>query len=88
MYIDEASQISITNINEYADNRNKQKFNVLNEELNENEVTESIKNVKNKKSPGDDQINNEMLKSTNKEVILLLTKLFNTILKVGYFPKA
>ena len=43
--------------------------------------------MKNNKSPGDDQITNEMIKCTNKEGIILLTKLFNTILSCGYFPK-
>ena len=88
LYSDETSKSSVTSIDDYADNRTKHKFNVLNDELNENEVTECIRTLKNKKSPGDDQINNEMIKCTNKEGIRLLTKLFNTILKVGYFPKA
>ena len=39
LYFDEKPEIKITNIYEGVDQSNKQKFNVLNEEINEKEVT-------------------------------------------------
>ena len=60
---------------------------MLNREITEEEVTKCINDMKTNKSPGEDQISNEMIKCTNKEGITLLTKLFNTILDCGYFPK-
>ena len=79
--------LSITFFFMLIKNNRTVKFNVLNEEISEKEVTECIKSLKNKKSPGNDQINNEMTKCTNKEGKQLITKLFNTILKFGHFPK-
>ena len=79
--------LSITFFFMLIKNNRTVKFNVLNEEISEKEVTECIKSLKNKKSPGNDQINNEMIKCTNKEGKQLITKLFNTILKFGHFPK-
>ena len=78
---------NLLNIEEDKENPNKTKFNILNKDINEEEVEVCIKNMKLKKSPGEDQISNEMIKATNKEGISLLTKLFNTILSCGYFPE-
>ena len=88
LYIDEqlGSDIDIEE-QENENNPNKHKFNSLNRNLTEDEVTKHINSLKNKKSPGNDQITNEMIKCTNKVGIKLLTKLFNTILNSGYFPK-
>ena len=62
-------------------------FDTLNENIKEEEVKEAIKHIKSKKSPGYDQITNEMIKCTNSSGIELITELFNKILKMGYFPQ-
>ena len=49
-------------------------------------MTGSLNKLKNKKSPGFDQLSNEMIKCTNILGITLLTKLFNVVLKSGNFP--
>lgn len=56
-------------------------------EFTQNEVSEIINNLKPKKSPGFDQINNEILKKMQEINPDLLTKLFNKCLQLGYFPK-
>ena len=87
LYYQEEFDDNLTNINEDNENPNRTKFDILNKDINEEEVTSCIKNMKSKKSPGEDQISNDMIKATNKEGISLLTKLFNTILNRRYFPK-
>ena len=88
LYFDRNEENTVISVDEEQDDyTNKQKFNILNKDVSEDEVTKCIKLLKNKKSSGDDQITNEMIKCTNSEGIKLLTKLFNTILNVGYFPK-
>ena len=88
LYFDANAESNLANLKEHdGHNMNKQKFEILNRNLTEEEVTKCIKILKNKKSPGDDQITNEMIKCTNAGGIKLLTKLFNTILNYGYFPK-
>ena len=67
---------------------NKIKFKTLNDTFTESEIKLALKNLKNKKSPGYDRISNEMLKCTNSHGIILLTTLFNKILKSGSFPPA
>ena len=89
LYYKEDLKDNITNLEnlEQVKNPNDKAFYVLSKEINEEEVRNCIKSMKNNKSPGHDQILNEMIKCTNKEGIILLTKLFNTILSCGYFPK-
>ena len=86
LYFDEEIQNKENNDKGQVNDIQKQKFEILNKDITEDEVTKCIKNLKNRKSPGDDQITNEMIKCTNAGGIKLLTKLFNTILKSGYFP--
>ena len=62
-------------------------FDTLNENIKDDEVKEAIKHLKSKKSPGYDQITNEMIKCTNSPGIELITKIFNKILNMGYFPQ-
>ena len=87
LFFEGSTQNDLNNINETINNEIRQKFESLNSEVAEEEVRKGIQNLKCKKSPGDDQILNEMIKCTNKEGIRLITKLFNTILDLGYFPK-
>ena len=61
-------------------------FDILNENISDKEVLDCMKKIKNKKTPGYDQITNEMIKCTNKEGVKLITKLFNKLLQSGLFP--
>lgn len=50
-------------------------------------VAQIIKHLPNRKSPGEDSITNIDLKNLPKAALLLLTRLFNGCLRIGYFPK-
>lgn len=52
----------------------------------ESEVEKAIKSQKMEKAPGPDKITNEMLRGTMDELVPILTKMFNRILKSGYIP--
>lgn len=51
-------------------------------------IKQTIKNLKNKKSPGQDNINNIMLKKSPKKLFVKLTKIFNACIHFGHFPAA
>lgn len=51
------------------------------------EIKKIIKKLKNKKSPGHDEITNITLKNLTNKCIILLCKIINAILKHGHFPK-
>lgn len=51
------------------------------------EISQIIEALPPKKSPGWDLINNKILKSLPAKAIDLLTIIFNSILKLGYFPQ-
>ena len=59
---------------------------ILNRAITEEEVLISLKKLKNKKAPGSDGISAEFLKSTEKELVLPLTLLFNYVLQSGEYP--
>lgn len=50
------------------------------------EVWKAIKNLKNRKAPGFDLITSEVLKHVPRKGIVLLTILFNAVLRLHYFP--
>lgn len=50
------------------------------------EISEIIKKLPNRKSPGHDQITNSILKKLPKKVIVFISVLFNALLKMSYFP--
>lgn len=52
------------------------------------EVTEIIKSRSNKKSTGDDNTPNTVIKNFSIKIITMLTILFNHMIAVGYFPSA
>ena len=52
------------------------------------EVRVAIRNMKTKKAPGQDRLTVEVYKSFNNQLINLLTKLFNNVLKAGEYPTA
>lgn len=51
-----------------------------------NEIETIIKGLKNRKAPGMDGIQNVLLKNLSKKSVILLTKIFNGCIKIGYFP--
>lgn len=51
-----------------------------------NELKKIIKNLPNKKAPGHDKITNLMFKKLPSKVFVLLSTLFNSLLRLGYFP--
>ena len=52
------------------------------------EVIKYIKKLKNKKSPGFDQISSLFIKRLPIKAIVMLTKIINSMLSIGYFPNA
>ena len=51
-----------------------------------NELKDLIQKLKIKKSPGHDQITNKVLKHLPKKSIILLTYIYNSMLRLSYFP--
>lgn len=51
-----------------------------------NEIKNLIQKLKIKKSPGHDQITNKILQHLPKKSIILLTYIFNSMLRMSYFP--
>ena len=58
-----------------------------NDPINEAEITEAIKKLKNNKSPGIDLILNEHLKSTSDTLLPVLKNLFNLVFETGIIPE-
>ena len=58
----------------------------LNQEISVDEVQKAVTNLKSGKACGLDHIHAEMLKMGGKDVILFMTKLFNTIFDKGIYP--
>ena len=56
--------------------------------ITEKEIRNAVKNLKNNKSTGLDQISNEMIKYSQHVLLPLLCKLFNLILSSGFYPKS
>lgn len=52
------------------------------------EIIRIIKNFKNSKAPGKDEITNVLLKHLPKKAIVQLTYLFNACIKLSYFPSS
>ena len=61
--------------------------NLFNDNFTPSEVSKLLRNLKNNKSSGPDQILNEFLKYSPPNFIDMLTKFFNVILDTGIFPE-
>ena len=59
---------------------------ILNCEITESEIRKCIRNLKNSKSPGTDDVLNEYLKCTSTLLMPLYVLLFNNILETGIMP--
>ena len=60
---------------------------LLNDPFTTEKVTKLIAKLKNNKSPRTDQISNEFLKKSTRQITTMLTKLFNVILASGVVPE-
>ena len=85
LYTNEEVTSDLTNTIHHPEIETTDKFEILNETITEKEVKENINKLKNKKSPGFDQLSNEMIKCTSVLGTTLLTKLFNLVLKQVIF---
>ena len=61
--------------------------NVSIKHISPKEIENEIKHLKNKKSPGFDQINVQMLKELPQKGIMKLTHLFNSVIRLRHFPE-
>lgn len=52
------------------------------------EVIRIVSTLKSRKSPGNDNINNTLIKHLPKRAFVLLTYIFNACLRLGYFPNS
>ena len=77
-------------INEKLQNLEKQSdcFNELDFPITDRKILSCAKALKTKKACGIDKISNEMIKSSIFLVCSVLTKLFNVILRSGFFPES
>ena len=66
----------------------KDPFDELNVPFTENELKKALKNLKNNKSTGPDDILNEQIKTSFPKMKYVYLKLFNIILETGCFPEA
>ena len=66
----------------------KQDHNHLDDEISLKEIENATKLLKSKKAPGSDRIRNEMLKTGIWYLKNSICKLFNLILKCGFFPSS
>ena len=77
-------------INEKLQNLEKQSdcFNELDFQITDREILSCVKALKTKKACGIDKISNEIIKSRIFLICSVLTKLFNVILRSGFFPES
>ena len=62
-------------------------MNSMTENISDEEMNTVIKNLKNKKAPGSDEITNEMIKRGGKDMIISLKNVYNKILKEKKCPR-
>lgn len=60
--------------------------NILEHPVTPHEVRSVLKKLKNRKSPGEDEIHNLLLKNISQKALVLLTKIFNGCLTICYYP--
>lgn len=75
--------IENNNSDENADRLNEE----LNQSITENEIINAIKQLKNNKSCGPDEILNEHLKHTSQLMLPIYSNLFNLIFDTGIVPQ-
>jgi len=73
-------------LKDFIKSNNRTTFNELDVKITAKELTEALSNLKNNKSPGLDQISNEMLKNGTHQVNATLLNLFNKVFVLGIYP--
>ena len=63
-------------------------FDSLNGDIAIKEIKQTIKKLKNKNALGNDSVMNEMVKCSDKLMLVKLEKLFNKIFMTGYYPNS
>lgn len=58
----------------------------LDREITSEEITQTIKNLKKNKAPGQDELSAELIQTAGPKIIPFLKKLFNKIFDTGQFP--
>ena len=83
------------NVQEEADtsnirmeNENKNPYEELNKPFSDNELKTALKNLKNNKATGEDEVLNEQIKNSFPKMKNIYLKLFNIILNTGCFPES
>lgn len=79
-------QNRLLQIDESETNNNGQTCHELNQCITKEEVNKAIRNLKNGKACGVDEISAEMLKTANDSIVSFLTKLFNKLFDEGEYP--
>ena len=62
-------------------------MNSMTENISDEEINTVIKNLKNNKAPGSDEITNEMIKRGGSDMIISLKNVYNKILKEKKCPR-
>nr|AAS68534.1 pol protein [Drosophila melanogaster] len=62
--------------------------NPCNQPITLKELNDEIKNLKNSKAPGKDLITNQLIKTLPTKATLYLILIYNSILRIGYYPDA
>ena len=75
-----------TQIKQMTERLQYQSNHFLDKPISLEEIRNTIKTLKNKKSPGKDGITNEMIKSATPDLLQILQKLFNLIMDTGIYP--
>ena len=66
--------------------KEKEQLNYLDHTITEQEIRQTVKKLKNEKSPFVDKIRNEMIKASLESLMPVYIKLFNLILQSGKMP--
>lgn len=76
-------------LNEFLANGNESKtFNMLDSNIKDKEILQSVRKLKNNKATGLDNVKNEMLKHGVSTFLPCLSKLFNMIFSSGIYPSS
>lgn len=75
------------NIKDHTLNLTSRPAGFINEDIiTPKEIKKIINNLKNNKAPGEDRINNRLIKNIPKKAVVFMTYLFNERLRRSYFP--
>lgn len=82
---DEPDDIDIDELFDNIENEDEI-IRILDRDISEDEILTAVKNLKNNKAPGDDELVNEYIKSTVTQFLHIYVKLFNLVFESGKIP--